>query len=164
MFGWNTLNTMLAKEHLQIIAELRKDARQSLVEVSKQTGIPHSTIHQRVREYEGQVIKKHTPLLNFRKIGFYAHAFLLLKTKSEYKEAILANLLQHKNLNSIYRVDSGFDFLIECIFRDAGEQKDFMNSLSDHFGVDALKIEVLDSLMQENFLTDMNIFAPRDFV
>ncbi len=155
---------MLGKEHLQIISALRKDARQSLVEVSKQTGIPHSTIHQRVKEYEENIIKRYSPLLDFKRIGFYNHCFLLIKIQPEYKEAFKSNLLQHKNMNGMYRIDSGFDFLIECIFHDAGEQRDFIDSLSEHFGAQAQKIDVLGPLVQENFLTDLSRFAPQDLV
>ena len=155
---------MLGKEHLHIISELRKDARQSLVDVIKQTNIPHSTIHQRVKEYEQNIIKKYSPLLDFKRIGFYNHCFLLIKIPQEYKEALKSHLLQHKNMNGVYRIDSGFDFLIECVFRDVGEQKDFIESLSRNFGVEAQKIDVLDPLLQENFLTDLSMFAPQELI
>jgi DNA-binding Lrp family transcriptional regulator len=155
---------MLSKENLQIIAALRKNARRSLVDVSNDIGIPHSTIHQKVREYENKIIKKHTSIIDFQKIGFLSHCFLLLKVPQEHKASLKNYILEHKNLNSLYNINTGYDFLLECVFNDISAQKEFLVYLSTQFHVELQKIDVLSPLVQENFLTQLDKFRLVDLL
>ena len=153
----------MVKEEFQIISHLRNNARTSLLDVSKQLGIPSSTVHQKVKYFEFGIIKKHTTLVNFTQLGFMTHCFMVIGIKKEYREALAKYLLQDKNTNSVFRIDSQQDFLVECVFRNVGEQKDFTNVLHQNFGANIQAITVLDSLKQEDFLTDLSKFPKHEF-
>lgn len=73
----------MKKNDLAIISHLRRDARKSLVDVASETGIPPSTVYDRVRKYEGGVIKKHTCLLDFQKLGFSIRMWMFIKARDE---------------------------------------------------------------------------------
>ena len=69
-----------------ILNELRKNARVSLLEVAKKTNIPLSTVYDKVRNYEGEIIKKHTSIIDFQNLGYHARRIIALKVKKENKE------------------------------------------------------------------------------
>jgi DNA-binding Lrp family transcriptional regulator len=62
-----------------ILAELRKDAKVSLKQMSKKFGIPLSTLYQRIKKMEELgVIKNYTVELDWRKLGFGIKAYILV--------------------------------------------------------------------------------------
>lgn len=155
---------MIAKEQLQIVSQLRKNARASLMAMSKTIGMPHSTIHQKVKDFEGNIIRKHTTLIDFKKLGFLSHCFLIVKVKKEYREALKTHFLQHKNTNSFFRTNGEYDFLVEIIFQDIGEQKEFTEEIIQHFGAEIQKVDVIEPLFQEGFLTDLSQFSHNELI
>lgn len=62
-----------------ILAELRKNAKVSLKQMSKKFGVPLSTLYQRIKKMEELgVIKNYTVELDWRKLGFGIKAYILV--------------------------------------------------------------------------------------
>jgi len=149
---------MIGKKELLIINHLRKNSRETLTNISKRTHIPISTIFEKIRVNEGDLIIKHTSLINFFKLGFNARAKIILKSKKESKSELKRYLLLNQNVNTLYKINNGFDYMIECIFRNMKELEDFLEIVDDKFGLEKKEIfYIIDDLKRESFLSDPEI-------
>ncbi len=131
-------------KEMKILANLRQDARQSLVSISKKTDIPVSTVYEKIKQQESLTIKKYTSLLDFPSLGFNIRAKILVK--GDVKDY----LMEHENVNSVFQLNDGFDFAADCIFKHMSEFKSFIE------GLDGVKKEVFfvtDELKREEFLS-----------
>ena len=144
---------MVSKKDLVILSHLRCNARQKLRDISMKTGIPTSTVHDRVKAYERRALKKHTTLIDFSKLGFNATANIAFTANRDSREALQDFLSRHRAVNTLYRTDHSFDFLGEFIFRDLSEAHDFVNSVEKSFGAQAQLMNVVEELKKEDFLT-----------
>ena len=148
---------MLSEKDAQIIAALRDNARQSLTEISKKTGIPITTVYERIKSYEGDLIKKHTCLLDFNKFSFGIRAFIALKANKGQREELRRQLEEDRCINSIYQVNSGYDFMIEGIFEDVKAMQHFIEDLEKKFGIQVKNTyHILEDIMREAFLANQN--------
>ena len=57
---------------------LRMNARETLTKISRKTKVPVSTVYQRIKNKEVNLILKHTSLIDFRKLGFMTKAQVLI--------------------------------------------------------------------------------------
>lgn len=136
-----------------ILNELRKNARVSLLEVAKKTNIPLSTVYDKVRNYEKEIIKKHTSIIDFQNLGYYARRIIALKVKKENKEKIQNFLESHPNVNSLYKINNGFDFLVEIVARNSGVIYDILEEIKSQNGIlEKSCFEILEEIKKEDFL------------
>lgn len=143
----------ISKKELLIISCLRDNARSKLTRLSKLTKIPVSTIFDRMKA-ESNIIKKYTTLIDFQKLGFSTIAKIALKVKKEDREKLKNYLLKHKSINSLYRINNGFDFLIEGIFRDLKELEEFLESVEEKVKLKTKQVYyIIDDLKRESFLS-----------
>lgn len=85
------------KKGLLLMTFLRKNARENLTRLSRKTSIPVSTIYDKLKGYDGNLIVKHTTLLDFSKLGFNARANILLKVERSLREELRSFLLTNQN-------------------------------------------------------------------
>ena len=146
----------LTKNEMQIITALRKNARESLTKISRKTGIPVSTIFEKIKE--NPLITKSTCLLDFNQIGFNTRAKVTIKVERETREELRKYLNKHQNVNSLYKINSGYDFLIELVFRNIKDLEDFMENIRDRFKIIEDNVfYVLEDIKREDFMSDDNI-------
>lgn len=138
----------------EIILHLRRNARMPLTRISKKTSIPISTIFDRIKANANDTILKHTSLLNFRRMGFHAQANISLKVQPEDSEALKDFLLSHPAINSAYKTDGRFDFLVEAIFKDAKDMEIFVEEIKKRFRImDTHSSLILEDLKRESFMS-----------
>lgn len=89
-----------------ILTQLRQNARMTLTDMSKKTGIPIATIYDRMYQGLDQVIKKHIILLNYDKLGYHIHANIAIKVKKDRKPDFLGSMMKNLNVNSIFRTET----------------------------------------------------------
>lgn len=143
----------ITKRDLLILSCLRANARCRLAEVSRRTHIPISTLFEKLRAYRGTVLTKTTSLLDFSVLGFNTRANLLIRCPKN-KDAVKHALLTSLNVNSLYHVNNGCDYLAECIFRTMHDAERFAEHLrATHDAVIKLQY-VLADLKRETFLSD----------
>jgi DNA-binding Lrp family transcriptional regulator len=104
---------MIDETDQQLLLCLRKNGRIKLSEIVRQTGIPLTTVFQRMREFDKYVVKNAT-LLDFEKMGFSVRVFIA--AKSSDKEALQDFLFSNKNINTVSRTSNSHDFFFEAIF------------------------------------------------
>ncbi len=146
---------MVEEKDVMLLAQLRKNARAKLTNISKQTDIPVSTIFERLRTPLRSYIKKYTCLLNNSELGFNSRATLILKVDKEQKHEIGQFLEKHQNVNSLYRINNGYDFLIDVIFKQMMNLEEFIEHLERKFRIKQKEVYfIIDEVKEEAFMAD----------
>ncbi len=136
------------------MSQFRRNARENLTKASRRTGIPVSTLYDRLKKYEGSLIKKHTTLLNFSALGFSLKVLMIIKVLPERKDSIMHHLEKHHRVNSLYKIANGYDIMLEGIFKDLREYQIFCESI-DAFSIqDRQDFFVIEDIKQEDFLAN----------
>ncbi|MBD3313517.1 hypothetical protein GF345_03675 [Candidatus Woesearchaeota archaeon] len=143
----------MEKDDAIIISHLRDNARKNLTSISKATGIPISTIFDRIKRYDGSYIKRHTALLDFSKLGYDMRVNIVLKVPKENREALQEFLVKTEHINSMFRINNGYDFLVDALFRNMKEVNDLMEEL-EQFKVKKECYYVLEDIKREAFMSD----------
>ncbi|MBT4541291.1 Lrp/AsnC family transcriptional regulator [Candidatus Woesearchaeota archaeon] len=137
---------------MKILSELRKDSRQTLAEISRRTNISISTIYDRIKFHEKELIKKHTSIVNFELLGYSLRANILISTRN--KQGLKEYLKEHPNINSAFEINGGYDFLVDCVFANMSECRDFLDSF-DKFDVEKKQVHyIIDDFKVETFMTN----------
>lgn len=144
------------KGELDILKLLRKDARMSLKEMSDKTGVPISTVYEKLRAFKPDIVHQYTALINFRELGFPIQIYFLFKTKKENKEDVFHFLSQHGRLNSIYKINNGYDFLCQAYFETMHIAEECFFQLEERFGISKMQsFYILEELKKEDFFSGM---------
>lgn len=144
--------TMMKTKDQQVLTHFRKNSRESLTNMSRQTRIPISTLFDKLKDYEkNKIIQKHTCILDFKKIGYDLRIQLLVNVHKKDRQKLQNFLKTHPKVNNVYRVSNGYDFIIETIFQKISELDSF-NSLLDRFEIiDRKELFVMEEVKREEF-------------
>jgi len=145
----------MKKTDMLLTVNLRKNARASLTDISRETKIPISTLYEKLKSKKGTFFKKFTTILDFGSLGFMTRITVVLKTFPEKRDEMLMYLKNHPNVNNVYRINNGYDFQFEAIFKDLKRQEDFMEEFEDFFPLRKKEIfYVIEDVKREGFLED----------
>ncbi len=148
---------MISKKEALFLAELRKNSRTSLKSISKKTGTPISTLHDKLKRYEKDIITKHTSLVDFKKIGYKAIAKVITKVETTDRDRLKEFLERHSHVNSLFKINNGYDFMFEIIFEDLDKAEEFIEKLTQNFEIRENQVHyILDQVKVENFLSNGN--------
>jgi DNA-binding Lrp family transcriptional regulator len=142
----------MKEKELQVLRALRNNARETLTRISKRTGVPISTLFDRLNEYRERVIIKHTCLIDYTKLGYDLRVHLLIRVAKE-RERFETYITDHFLVNSVFRINNGYDYLVEAVFRNMRELTDFVQALEKYNIRDHKEFFVLEDLKREAFLT-----------
>lgn len=149
---------MLNNKDLMFIGCLRDNARETLTKISKKTKIPISTLYDRLKMHEKTFITKHTTLIDFAKLGFATKASVMIKSSRETREKLQKHLQVRNEVNSLYKINNGYDFLIEVITKHVKDLEDFLDELEEKFNVtDKQVFYIIEDIKRENFLSALNV-------
>lgn len=143
---------MLSEKDNEIIRHLRGNARTKIVGLSKKLNLPVTTLYSKLRRYEQKLIKKHTSLIDFTQLGYFKSVYLVLKANGSKKQELRDYLAQHSSVNSLFRINYGYDYLVECIFHDEKEVTDFLGKLQDEFSSEVQMHNVIEEIKREEFM------------
>ena len=77
----------LDQTDFKILDCLTSDAKQPTRQIAKKLNIPITTVHNRIKKLEQEkIITKYIPVLDYKKLGKYAYALVLIKTKYDMIE------------------------------------------------------------------------------
>lgn len=133
---------------------LRNNARENLTRISRLTAIPVSTIFDKLKEFEKELIRKHTTLIDFKKLGFDIKVNILFRVARSNRDNLKEFLVKNENVNSLFKVNNGYDFLVEAIFKDMNDMHRFMEMLEKFSIEEKQEMFILEDLKREGFLTD----------
>jgi DNA-binding Lrp family transcriptional regulator len=145
----------LDKKNVELIMQLRKDGRQQLTDISRKINMPVSTIFDKMRANKDELIRKFTCLLDFSRLGFSCRACIVLRIRKEDRADMQAYLLRHPNVNAVYKINNGYDFLVETVFRELKGVDDFVEKLEEKFKVHEKHVYyIIEDIAREIFMTD----------
>lgn len=145
--------TIKKESDLKILQCLRTNARESITNISKKTGIPTSTVYIKIKEHEKNLIKKHTSLIDYSKIGMNHWQKTIIKLAEYYNSTFEKYLFENPNVNSVFEINGGYDYLIETIYKDVKEYKEFMRELEERFRIaEKIELQIIKDLKQEGFM------------
>ena len=151
---------MLTKKEILLLANLRQNGRQSITNLSKKTKMPISTVYGKLKNYEGKLIKKFTPIVDFHSIGYTARATIMLKVGQRHKQEIRQFLHNAKVVNTFYRVNNQYDYLIEVICKSLNGVQRLLDTMEGRFEVEKKEIHyILEEYKKEDFLAQPNFLA-----
>ena len=153
---------MRKEKDYMLLSYFRANARDTLTKISKKTSIPVSTIFDRLRNYERNLILKHTSLLDFRKLGFDVKAQILFKIDSESIHEFKKFVSNHQRTNSVYRVNNGYDFMVEALFTNLQDLDEFFTQAHKHGVEEKKEFFVLEDVKREAFLSNTTNFEHVD--
>ena len=140
---------------VKILACLRQNGRMPISKLSKKTGLPVSTIFDRLRSRN--CIERHVALLDFGSLGFSTKAIVLVRAPKETKDALHKYLSMHFHINNLCRVNNGYDYCFECVFKTINELENFLESLEEKFDIKTrTAFYIINEIRREAFLSDPN--------
>ncbi|MBW2995710.1 winged helix-turn-helix transcriptional regulator [Candidatus Woesearchaeota archaeon] len=125
----------------KIIELMRTGKRLNISEIARQLGKPVSTVNDAIKRIEKKYVLKRSSLLDYNKLGYHANAMVVVKIK-QGKQDFLEYLKELRFVNSIYHIDSGYDFLIDVVFKDVMGLKFWIEEIKKHFSLEVLVFHV----------------------
>jgi DNA-binding Lrp family transcriptional regulator len=112
-----------------------------------------STLHDRLRSWPG--LRRATVLLDFAQLGG-VHAWVIISAvPPRHLGGVEAYLMRHPAVNTVQRVLSDADFLVEIYVPDLHAVEDFVNALHMQWSVGASRLlYVVRDAAREAYLTD----------
>lgn len=142
----------MREQDLTLLKELRLNARESLSKISRRTQIPVSTLFDRTKKFENNIIKKFTALIDFEKIGYKIQAFQLIKIgKKDEFERFIEN---EQSVNAVYKLHDSFDYLVEIICKDINGLQQFNEKIEEFNIINKQSFLRTGELKREAFLRD----------
>ena len=139
----------------RILAMLRQNSRRRSKEISTETKIPLKEVNAFMRN--NNCIKKNTAIVDFERIGYKIKLFLALSVSSMQKESVEEFLTKSLHANTIHKINNGYDFLAELIFKDMDESNNFIENLETRFRVyDKKEYYILETKKEQIFMTNHN--------
>jgi Lrp/AsnC family transcriptional regulator for asnA, asnC and gidA len=137
---------------LSILRLLRQNARMSLQEMSRRTGISDATIQFRLKRMKAnKVIEKFTVTANPAATGYTITAIILVKTDIERHEQAVAALSKLAEVTEVYGVLGEYDLFVKVWSRSLEELNAIINDrIRSIDGIDdLLEIVVVERVKEE---------------
>lgn len=117
----------------KILAELQRDASQSLDDIAKAVGSSKTPVWNRIRKLrEGGVIGRQTVILDAEALGFEACFFVLIRTsehEAEWQRAFLKALKDRPEVQEAHRLAGDIDYILKVRVKNARAYDAFYQAL-----------------------------------
>ena len=117
----------------KILAELQRDASQSLDEIARRVGSSKTPVWNRIRKLkEAGVIGQQTVLLDADSLGFEACFFVLIRTsehEAEWQATFLKALRDRPEVQEAHRLAGDIDYILKVRVRNARAYDTFYQAL-----------------------------------
>lgn len=141
---------------LLIVSHLRQDARMSLTQMSRETRIPVSTIFDKIKGFkETGLIRKNTSIVSFDRFGYSTKAIIFLSTSREERGQLIDILKNSNNVNSLFKVNNGWDMIAEVIFPSFNEVEEFLERIEEKVSLSKKEVlYIIEEIKREEFLSN----------
>ena len=117
----------------KILAELQRDASQSLDEIARKVGSSKTPVWNRIRKLrDAGIIGQQTVVLNAEALGFEACFFVLIRTSEHeagWQEAFLQALQSRAEVQEAHRMAGDVDFILKVLVKNARAYDAFYQAL-----------------------------------
>lgn len=129
---------------LKIINVLNRDARMPYKAIAEEVGVSDATVRNRVRRMlEEGIIKKFNVLVDYHKLGRIIKAFIGLRVQPPKLKDIVKHLIEHPDVQVLYRTSGEVDLFVEVIFRDMEELNKFLESELNVDGISGTVVTIV---------------------
>ena len=135
--------------------EILSYLREGVVNISKiarELQLPVSTVSDRIKRLETKYVLKRSSLLDYSKVGCHSNSILVIKVESTNKKAFFDFLKKQKCVNSLYRTNSNFDFLVEVVFKKNIDLYKWIEVTQDKYLVAITEYPILSVELKERFV------------
>lgn len=140
---------------LLIISYLRQNSRESLVTLSKKTGIPVSTIFEKLKTNFNNFVERSTVLINVKEINLQLHILLFIKVARDQKQEFQQKIRKNIFVNAIYKINNGYDYILEIYLPNMIFLDRFIDDINRNYQILDYKIEFISEIIErEKFLND----------
>ncbi|MBU5678705.1 MAG: winged helix-turn-helix transcriptional regulator [Candidatus Aenigmatarchaeota archaeon] len=138
------------KKYEAILNILREDADISMKEISKKTGIPITTIHNRIKAMKKEgIIKCYRAIIDPKKLGYNVQAFVQLAVKGLDDEKI-KKIISLPNVVECYTVSGPHNVILKVYAETIEALNNFVDSqLRSKDWVGEVIIEIVMNVMKE---------------
>jgi len=144
---------------MKLITELRKNSRIKLKDISSKLSIPISTIFDMMKSLKKEGVIEHKSLIKFDELGFPFQTVFAIKTSKKHRESLRNYFVKHTRINSVFQINSEYDFLVEALFRNQKEMQDFIDELeTKNIILKKTIFNIISTIQRENFLTESDHF------
>lgn len=120
---------------------LAQHSRTTFRKIAEQTGISTKNVIQRYRRLKGNILTLSTVTVNLRKLGYNAHAFVLIKvTNKSNLQEIYNQLLNMPNMLMVTRLIGSYDLSLIFTLRDFQELFTLKEELRKIQGIEDTKL------------------------
>ena len=96
--------------------------------------------------------------MDFAKLGFNTRDKIAIQASLDHRQDLMDFLIKHQNMNSVYKINNGYDYLVEGIFRNMRDLEDFLETLRLKFKIKKQETYfIIDDLKREAFLSDPDL-------
>ena len=117
----------------KILAELQRDASQTLDEIARRVGMSRTPVWNRMRKFrKSGVINRQTAILDAEKLGLEACFFVLIRTSEhdrDWQEQFLQALLERPEVLEAHRLAGDIDYILKVRVKNAKAYDDFYQAL-----------------------------------
>lgn len=136
----------------EIIRLMRTGKRLNMSEIARQLRLPVSTVIDTIRRIENRYVIKRASLLNYPTLGYFSNARIAVKLSPSKKKPFLEFLKKEECVNSIFHINSGFDFMIDCVWKDALCMKEWILRVNEGFEPQLQVFSIIKVEETERFL------------
>lgn len=149
-----TIVKMIPENDVELLARLRGGVRGRITDIAREMRLPISTVYDKMLRHRREgIIKREVMLLDFAKLGYHSVALVAIKVSGGKRKALQDHLMAHPNINSLYRVSYGHDFVAEVVVKNPAQLQDFLDDLELRFETGKpLVFSVVDEMRKESFL------------
>jgi Lrp/AsnC family transcriptional regulator for asnA, asnC and gidA len=142
----------LDETDLKILKELQKDGRMNYAEISRRTGIPSSTIYDKIARLVNKgVIKNFTVILDREKVGFGVSALIGIDTGAELYRNVAKELCLLHELVVVCGTTAQFDLMAKVRTTSLKRLNEILNNIREVKGVDDIFVmTILETFKDEH--------------
>lgn len=143
----------------KILKELTDNSRMPISKISLKTGIPDSTVSNRIKKLEkNNIIENYTTIINPEAIGIKVTAMIIIQTETEKHENVEKELPKLSKVSQVYSISGEYDILIKVWAHTLEELNDIVNSeIRTIDGIEELReLIVMEKLKEEPLKVDLS--------
>ncbi len=116
------------KTDLAILGTIKHDARLSVRQISKRTGVPIATVNRRMNHMiENGVIKRFITDIDYEQLGKNTVAYVLIRsTPSADQSDIIKHAMAHEVVEDFAAITGSFDIILKIRVKDTDELSEFL--------------------------------------
>jgi Lrp/AsnC family transcriptional regulator for asnA, asnC and gidA len=138
------------QDDIEILKALQGRARTSYNMISKQTGIPPSTVHDRVKRFiKNGTVKGFITLINEEKIGCTQVAIIGVETGAELYSDVASALTKMEEVVEVYGTTAQYDLMIKIRTYNRPHLAKTLNKIRSISGVHDINIASIIEVFKE---------------